>query len=159
MYITLFKRHFNKLNIILFICLSMWIGLIFFEYFIKYIPNLALLLPFIKKSLSLVCHQHEHKLLHIFGINSLVCIRCSGLYLGAWFGSLILFVIPVLYTKVNKKLFFIALILMMMDVFFITVNLYNYNIYLSFFSGIFLGLVCFLYLYKALFEYYTTNTK
>ncbi|MFH0733799.1 MAG: DUF2085 domain-containing protein [bacterium] len=139
--------------------LSFWISLIFFEIFLKYVPNLVILLPFLKKSLSLVCHQNENKLIDVCGINSLVCIRCSGLYLGAWFGSFLLFFIPFLFKKINKMYFFTALMLMVFDVFFITINLYIYNKLLSFFSGMFLGVVCFLYLYKSLFEYYAVNNN
>ncbi len=101
--------------------------------------------PFTKYVYSLVCHQIGSKSFNINGENLLVCARCTGIYAGALFASLI----SIFYSfKMinNINLFLYSIIFLALDVFFTTAGIYHYSKLLAFFTGIFLGSVSFLYI-------------
>lgn len=147
------------LRIVLFCMISIWLILLFFEVIAKLNNNLYILIPFLKGVFSLVCHQDSTKSFEICGINSFVCIRCNGLYLGAWLSSFITLFYAELFKFLKRGYFFALLGFMFLDVFFVNIGLYSYNSFISILSGIFLGFVCFLYLYKGLFEFYYNKEK
>lgn len=147
------------LRITLFCMITIWIILIFFEIIAKGVNNLYVFIPFLKGMFSLVCHQDSTKSLEVCGVHSLVCVRCTGLYFGAWIGSIVTLFYAQVFIYIKRAYFFALLIFMFLDVFFVNIGLYKYNSFLSILSGIFLGLVCFSYLYKGLFEFYYNKEK
>ncbi len=147
------------LRITLFSMISIWIILIFFEIIAKAVNNLYVLIPFLKGMFSLVCHQDSSKSLAICDVHSLVCIRCTGLYFGAWLAAFLSLFYEKLFKYLKRSYFMALLGFMFLDVFFVNIGLYDYNSFISILSGIFLGFVCFLYLYKGLFEFYYNKEK
>lgn len=108
-----------------------------------------LALPFLSKFYSGVCHQQEIKFLEVFGIESMVCSRCAGIYAGVFFASFLL-----LFIKVNEKSGIIFLLLssipLILDVVFYHLGLYNYSKTTAFSTGIFFGSAGFYYFYIGL---------
>lgn len=142
----------NYLNLILFILLIIWLLLIYFNFIAFLFPSLSIFKPFITKIFSLVCHQESDKVFNFMGIKTNVCFRCLGLYWGAFIASFILFFFDKLYLYASKTLFFISLCILFLDVLLVNLGFYAYNFYITFFTGLFLGFICFLYLYKSVFE-------
>ena len=132
--------------------LTIWIFLIYFDLLSKYIPFISIFSPAIKNLFSLLCHQESNKVFTLDNHSTFVCFRCLGLYWGALFTSSLLFAFRNLYIQANKTIFFISLILIALDVVLVKLNVYNYNIYITFLTGFLLGFICFLYLYKSIFE-------
>ena len=51
---------------------------------------------------SLVCHQLPERSFHISGVQFPVCARCTGLYLGAAAGMVVLFAIPATWLSFSR---------------------------------------------------------
>ncbi len=107
--------------------------------------SVIILYPFLNKFYSEVCHQIDYKTLHIFGYKLLVCARCTGIYVGAFFSS-VYFIFGKRDFNLNKKLFYAATIILLSDVFFSTVGIYNYSKAISFATGLFFGSIVFVYI-------------
>ena len=150
-----FNFNINYINLTLFVILLIWLILIYFSFLTILFPFLSFLQPIIYKMFSLVCHQEKDKVFTYLGMSTNVCFRCLGLYWGAFISSFFIFFFSKLYLHARKVLFFIALILLAIDVFLVNLGVYKYNIYTSFLTGIFLGFICFLYLYKSIFEQFS----
>ncbi|MDP3582972.1 MAG: DUF2085 domain-containing protein [Ignavibacteria bacterium] len=129
--------------------ISIWLLGIFSEWLIPVFPNIAVAIPFLQKSYSLVCHQQPQKLLGDSVYHSLVCSRCAGIYLGLYFASIIS-----LFYAIKKepelKILVIAVIPMIADVTLYSLGFYNYSKTLALLTGVLLGSVGFLYFYSAL---------
>lgn len=138
---------------ILFFIILIWYVGIFFEFTTKINQQLLVLLPFIKKSYSLICHQEHYKLIEINGVKSLVCSRCVGIY----FGSLIVSFIYIFKKKLQEpklKYFLLSTIPLLLDVILTTVKFYNYSKILAFSTGFLFGSYTFLYFYKGLINFF-----
>ncbi len=147
------------INLFLFIVISIWLLLIYFDFLSIWFPILSIFKPLLHHMFSLVCHQNSSKLFTCCNHSTFVCFRCLGLYWGAFGSSFLLFFTPYLLLRINKFYFFIALLLVFIDVSSVNLNFYNYNFYLAFLTGFLLGFVSFLYLYKAIFEELTKDNK
>lgn len=145
------------INLVLFIFITLWLLLIYFDFITIFFPILSIFKPFINHMFSLVCHQDKTKLFTCCSHSTFVCFRCLGLYWGAYGASFLLFFISRLFLRINKFYFFIALLLVFLDVVFVNLNFYNYNFYLAFLNGFLLGFISFLYLYKAIFDELTKD--
>ncbi|MBI1938934.1 MAG: DUF2085 domain-containing protein [Ignavibacteriales bacterium] len=114
--------------------------------------------PFAKQSYSLVCHQDQKKLIEVGGCRSLVCARCTGIYLSALILSFaFLFKQP----KQNPpiKYFLFTGILMLVDVIFSSLKVYNYSKTIALLTGILFGSVLFIYFCNGLNFLFTKTTN
>ena len=111
--------------------------------------NTILALLFLSKFYSGVCHQHEIKLLEVFGIESMVCSRCAGIYAGVLLTSFLLLFITV-EENLGIKLLLLSSIPLILDVVFYNLGLYNYSKTTAFSTGIFFGSAGFYYFYIGL---------
>ena len=134
---------------ILFILLLIWCAGIFLEWFLHFEDDLLFALPFLQRTYSLVCHQEKAKLLLFDHGETLTCARCTGIYLGLLFTSLlVIFVRPRNYPHI--KFLILASVPMIADVILYSLNIYNYSKTVAFATGSLLGSVGFLYLYTGL---------
>ncbi|MDH7605085.1 MAG: DUF2085 domain-containing protein [Melioribacter sp.] len=138
-----------RFKLLIFILISIWYTGIFFECLTKLYPKSIIILPFIKKTYSLVCHQKSGKLIELNCGHSLVCSRCAGIYSGILLSSIVSLVVKkILHT--NLKFLFISIIPIIIDILFVSLNIYSYSKTLAFFTGFLFGSVLFLYFYKSL---------
>lgn len=122
---------------------------IFFEFIVHLINQSIFLFPFVKKGFSLLCHQDEEKIINLYGIHSLVCARCTGIYLGMFLTSIYIIFKPV--TKTRGASFFLILTLpMILDVVLVNLGFYNYSKYSAVITGLLFGSVVFVYFYNGL---------
>jgi uncharacterized membrane protein len=138
-----------KYRIILFFFLLLWSSGIFAEWLIIIDEHLLILLPHFHKTYSLVCHQDKAKLIIGGHAETLVCARCTGIYLGTLFTSFI-FLFKKNIGQVKIKFLFIASFPMLIDVLLSSLNVYHYSKLLAFLTGSLLGSVGFFYLYNGL---------
>lgn len=137
-----------------FILISIWVILIFAEPISSKFHEMLYALPFTQIIFSNVCHQNPDKLIETGYYHTLVCARCTGIYLGAWFSALIILIL----TKIKEfevKYLIISLIPVVADVFFVKIGLYNYNKTTAFISGTILGSSVFYYFYKVISSQYS----
>ncbi len=121
--------------------LLLWCTGIFYPFLISEYFN-VLVYTFLNHTYSLVCHQSEQKLIMIDGHHSLLCARCTGIYLGALLISISYLFIS-FKLKFNHYSIIFALLIMLMDVIFVNAGIYNYNILLALATGIIFGSVIF----------------
>ena len=138
-----------KIRITLFLLITFWVFGIFVEFFIPLQNNLAYLFPFLDGIYSTVCHQQPEKLIEINGHHTLVCARCTGIYLGGLLSSFIFLIISTLNLK-NGKLILVASIPMLIDVVLYSSGLYDYSINIAFITGLLFGSVGIAYIYGGL---------
>lgn len=129
--------------------LSIWLLGIFSEWLIPVFQNIAVAIPFLQKSYSLVCHQEPQKLLGESVYHSLVCSRCAGIYLGFYLVSFVSLFFA-FKKEPHLKILLIAAIPMIADVTLYSLGFYNYSKTLALLTGVLLGSVGFLYFYSAL---------
>lgn len=126
-----------------------WCLGIFFEWIIPFYNELALALPFLRKTYSLVCHQIKTKLITDGTYETLVCARCSGIYLGSLISS-----IALIFFNFKRRLGIRPLLIfsapMLLDVFLYSINVYTYSKVIAFSTGLLFGSTGFLYLYNGL---------
>lgn len=153
-------KNFSKskliLRFVIFSLLLVWCLGIISNVIISNQAVSAITYPILKKFYGTVCHQIEAKTFSISGHNFFVCARCTGIY----FGALIISIISLFYyPKINlsRKLIYLALFPMALDVFFAWINLYRYIKFLAFGTGIFFGSIVFIYILAALENYFITN--
>ncbi len=101
--------------------------------------------PFQKMIYSNVCHQNPTKSLGCNNGLFLVCARCSGIYFGAIISSLILIFYKHQINFKTKYLYLLS-VPMIIDVTFLTFNIYNYNKFASAFTGFLFGSAVFVYI-------------
>ncbi|MBU1100072.1 MAG: DUF2085 domain-containing protein [Bacteroidetes bacterium] len=130
------------------IALGVWCLFIFMPILFPHSLLSSLTVIFGKGICKLLCHQEEQKLFHFSGCYSLVCARCSGVYLGAFISSVLIF-----FVQVNDKkglLLITASCIMLIDVLLTTFGVYPYQKSIAFFTGIFFGSVIFFYFNNAI---------
>ncbi|MBK7629664.1 MAG: DUF2085 domain-containing protein [Ignavibacteriales bacterium] len=103
------------------------------------------LYPFQKIIYSNVCHQNPAKSFICNNATFLVCARCSGIYFGALFSSLIMLLWNHSYNLKTKYLFLFS-IPMLLDVILLTLEVYDYNKLVSSFTGFLFGSAVFAYI-------------
>lgn len=133
----------------LFIVLLLWFSGIFVEWWITFENHFLFALPFLQKTYSLVCHQDKTKLLIFNHGETLTCARCTGIYLGLLFVSII-FLFKDFKRKFPVKFLLYAVVPMIADVLLYSLNVYHYSKLVAFNTGLLLGSVGFLYLYTGL---------
>jgi uncharacterized membrane protein len=84
----------------------------------------------------------------MFGKKLFVCIRCTGIYLGALLFSFILIFSKTL--KVGRGLFLASLSAMISDIILYSTGIFNYSKYFAFMTGFFFGSIAFLYIFNIL---------
>lgn len=91
-----------------------------------------------KESLSLICHQQKEKLFSFGNFHSILCSRCTGIYIGALMFNI--FLIKFSFTKLNwQKFFFISIFLMILDVIFYQSGFYKYSQTIAAITGFLFG--------------------
>lgn len=130
-----------------------WCAGIFVEFLVPYLNEAAYLLPVLSKSYSLVCHQDNCKLIICNGLATLVCARCTGLYIGGLLTSLFLFLLP-LKKRLHINYLITVMILIVIDVSAVSAGIYYYSKYTAFITGFLLGSVGFFYLYYGLENFF-----
>lgn len=138
-----------KYRLFIFFMLLLWCAGIFTAWFVNLNNHLLTLLPFLHKTYSLVCHQEKAKLILIGAAETLTCARCTGIYLGLFFVSLVfLFYVPKVHLKIEYL--FAAAAPMLVDVACSSLNIYQYTKPSAFITGFLLGSAGFLYLCNGL---------
>lgn len=141
-----------KIKTALLLIFSLWILFIFSEpvFFSNKVRLIAY--PFAKKGLNLICHQQQSKLIEFGSYHTLLCARCTGIYVGVLFGLMISFFTSV-DLKINHKLFTTSVFLMLLDILFYDyLSIYHYNKIIAFLTGLFLGSTVFNYFWKSLIQ-------
>ncbi len=147
-----------KIKLLLFIVIALWVFGIFIEFVIPHINNLSYAYPFVNRLYSTVCHQQANKLLGFNGHHSLVCSRCSGIYIGGFISSFILLFVPTLKIK-NGKIVLIAALPMFIDVLLYSFGFYTYSKTIALITGLLFGFVGIVYIYYGLQILKENNAK
>ena len=138
-----------RFRIILFSIMLLWCSGIFIEWLVIFNEHLLILLPYLHKAYSLVCHQDKSKLITNNFAETLVCARCTGIYLGMFLTSFAFLFKNISYNTNTKYLLF-ASIPMFLDILLYSMNIYHYSKLIAFLTGSLLGSVGFFYLYNGL---------
>lgn len=126
-------------KIILFIVVITWYSGIFLS------PSESVAGFLVHAVYSHVCHQLPEKCLEVFGLGTNVCARCTGIYSGALFVSL-LFLLRTFRPLIGNRLFFFLLLPMLIDVILYRTGVYGYSKLLAFITGLLSGSAGFLYI-------------
>ncbi|MFC2083990.1 DUF2085 domain-containing protein [Bacteroidota bacterium] len=136
-------------RIIILFFLAAWVLGIFVLPLIRVSENFTFLIPFLKILYSNVCHQHDHKLLVVAGYPTLVCARCTGIYLGALsLGMLFIFIDY--YKYIKSKYLYIICGIILVDILLYNMDVYNYSHSIALVTGFLLGSLIISYLYLRL---------
>ena len=138
-----------KLKILLFAVILTWNAGIYLGILTPLVSDSVLFYPMLHKGYSLVCHQQDAKLMEFFGIKTMVCSRCSGIYLGT-----LVFAFLLIFVKFSKNFRIEYLILsavpMIVDIILYSIGLYKYSKPTAFSTGFLFGSVGFYYFYISL---------
>ncbi|PKL89647.1 MAG: hypothetical protein CVV23_04025 [Ignavibacteriae bacterium HGW-Ignavibacteriae-2] len=104
---------------------------------------------YLNKTYSLICHQNPDKLICIDNNCTLLCTRCTGIYIGSLFTSIVTVLVDKTSTP-NIGYMVAASSLILADVVLYNSGIYNYNKIISFSTGLFFGSVGFLYIRSGL---------
>lgn len=100
---------------------------------------------FLSTIYSRVCHQVDYKCITLEHKSMLVCARCAGIYSGALIS--IIFMLFRKMPKLNVKVFIVASLPLLIDVFLTNLNIYNYSQTLAYATGlVFGGILCLFFL-------------
>lgn len=138
-----------RLKLLIFILLLIWSAGIFLEGYMADSEYFMFAYPFVKKGYSLVCHQQTQKLIEFGGHHTLVCTRCTGIYLGALFSSLLIFFL-IVKDKLKIRYLIWAAVPMLADVLSHVFGILPYNKTIVFSTGFLLGSAGFFYFYISL---------
>lgn len=139
------------LKVILTLILLLWCAGIFYP-FISANPSNHLISAFLNHTYSIVCHQVEHKLIYLNGSSTFLCIRCTGIYVGALFMAVSLLMIN-FKTNISLLPLIISSTIILLDVIFVNTNLYNYISWIAFTSGFLFGAVIYIYILRIFIEF------
>ena len=112
--------------------------------------------PFLKRTYGIVCHQVDAKTFDFLGHKLFVCSRCTGIYLGALFTSLVS-IIFFRKLKLGLKLLYICILPIIFDVVMSSFDVYIYSKLVAFLTGLFFGSVVFLYILESVENYFTKD--
>ena len=120
---------------IILIFIAIWIAGFSMYSFLPQNNPLQAFYPFLKMNYARVCHQTLDKSFEMNGSYFLVCSRCTGIYLGAFVGVLLLTfpIIKNLYS--SYKYFFAFSLVLLIDVLVNNFIFTDYNKTTAFFSG------------------------
>jgi len=148
--------HFLLLRIIFFLLILIWVFGFSLPFFIPIDQQTIILYQFFHKIYSGVCHQLEYKSISVFGYYFHVCARCSGIYIGAFIGSIIsLFYLKQKHLKI--KYFYIAAFPIIIDVLFQSLNISEYIKLSAFLTGIIFGFTVFIFFISAIENYFIVH--
>lgn len=142
----------RKIKLSLFVILTVWLLLILYQLFLPLGLFFTRLYFIINNVFGFVCHQQDDKLLTIFGIKTMVCARCSGIYFGMFVSSVYILFFKI--SKINLKIFIFALLPILFDVIFVEIHLYAYNKLVAFLTGFIFGFVLLIFLSLAINSFY-----
>ena len=142
------------LKLFLFLLILIWCLGIFSEWLIPLNQKIVFVIPWLNNLYSLVCHQMPDRLIRSGNYTTMVCARCSGIYIGLLVSSFILIFIKSKLNPKAKYLYFAAIPLLA-DVIFHSINIYRYSKTIAFCTGFLLGSTGFLYLYSALNQFFS----
>ncbi|MBL1212164.1 MAG: DUF2085 domain-containing protein [Ignavibacteriae bacterium] len=145
----------TAIHLLITVLLAFWLIGIFIEQLIPGFPFLIYLHPFLDLTYSNVCHQQPEKIIEFTGGGStLTCARCTGIYFGTFAAALLLMFIKL--KKIISNLYFIiASLLIVLDVVFYSIGLYQYSKVIAFITGLFFGSIVFYYFYYGINEYFS----
>lgn len=147
-----------RLKIFLFILVLLWNLGIYPGILYSINSNSIIAFQYMHKIYSGVCHQQGAKLFELLGINTMVCSRCAGIYLGVLISS-ILFLFMSVNINSGIKYLLISSIPLILDVILYHTGLYEYSKPVAFSTGLVFGSAGFYYFYigleKLFFEYKT----
>ena len=149
------KKNYS-LRIIVSIVIFLWCLGIISPYLLLGINHNLLLLKLLNYNYSLVCHQNDMKSVSVDGTKFLVCARCTGIYFGALFSSIILIFIYNLYFQNLLPLVSVS-VLLLLDVIFTSLGVYNYSRGISITTGIIFGVILYIYTLEILEKFFTSN--
>ncbi len=146
----------KKVRLLIFLLILVWnLG--------NFIQALALLnhiflfaFPVLKPTYHLVCHQQPDKLIHIFGTSTLLCARCTGIYLGGLAGAFALIFTGRKLSLPTKYLLYSSLP-MFLDVGFVMLGVYSYSKLIALLTGLLLGSVGIVYLTELIEKFLSQN--
>lgn len=145
------KKKFNlTLNILFSSILLIWIVGFLWNLIIFHFPYMIKFLPFLKYNYSIVCHTHVEKLFEFWNIKTLLCSRCSGIYLGAFISSIA--ILLGLKKNISTKFLLLSLLPILLDIILYTLGIYNYSQYVALSTGLLLGSLGFIYIHNSIFE-------
>jgi uncharacterized membrane protein len=110
-----------------------------------FIPQLA---PFLNLTYKNVCHQNVSKTIYSGKYHLLVCSRCTGIYLGLLFSSILIWLKP--YKNFQLKYFIIASFPMIIDILFYSLGIYTYSKPMALFTGFVFGSAGFFYIWEGI---------
>lgn len=145
-----------RIKLIISLILLIWCILIFAEWLVPISEKIIIFIPFIKKTFSLVCHQQDYKLITQNVFHSMVCSRCTGIYIGALITSFGSFFFA-MNKRFGNRLFYFALLPMLIDIACYSLNVYEYSKQVAFATGLLLGSTGFLYFYSAINQFLLEN--
>ena len=145
----------NKLIVVLLLFLSaIWIAGFSIFSFLPKDNSLQVLYPFLKISYGRVCHQHLDKSFFINDSYFLVCSRCTGIYIGTFFGLLTLLLPLRRFFYSTFKYLVMFLLILVVDVLTNNFIFASYNKTTAFFTGYFFS---FFAVYFVIFELKRNN--
>lgn len=136
-------------RLILTLSLFIWFLLLLSEFWIYNLPEFIYLLPFVKKTFSVVCHQNPDRTIIFEGHSILVCARCSGIYAGTLISSLATLLYGKILLKSNKPLYIFSLPIII-DWLLVLLGVKAYSRTVAVITGFLFGSVIFLYFYSSL---------
>lgn len=138
------------IRILIALLLLTWTAGIFAEFIIPAGSPAQVSLPFLNIAYSNVCHQNSAKAISFWGRHSLVCSRCSGIYIGASLMSILVIFLKVnLRSDLKRWMPAVIVLPMLADVIFYKAGLYEYSKNAAFFTGLLSGSAGFLYILDA----------
>lgn len=138
------NQEITFFRIILFFVLLFWCIGFSLKSIFPHSIEVMIFSPVLKKIYSSVCYQDEFKTFTVSGEKLFVCIRCTGIYLGALIFSFIAIFLKRI--RINKKLFLAGLSAVIADVVIYSSGIFNYSKYFAFVTGVFFGSAAFLYI-------------
>jgi uncharacterized membrane protein len=135
----------SKVRLLILLFLIIWNAGNFIQLLALLNSKFLLLFPILKPTYHLVCHQQADKLLHIAGATTLLCARCTGIYIGGLFG-IILLISKVKFFRLPTKYLLYSSIPMFIDVLLVLFGVYYYSKPIAFSTGVLLGSVGIVYL-------------
>lgn len=139
-----FIQKFHVARVILFFILLIWCIGFSLKAIFPHSDEILIFSPLLKKFYSSICHQDDLKTFTISGEKLFVCIRCTGIYLGALAFSFISIFLKRI--RISKKLFLAGFSAIIADIIIYNSGIFDYSKYFAFVTGIFFGSVAFLYI-------------
>jgi uncharacterized membrane protein len=135
----------RKVRLLILLLLIIWNAGNFIQLLALLNSKFLLLFPILKPTYHLVCHQQADKLINIAGVTTLLCARCSGIYIGGLIGAIFL-ILRIKPFRLPTKYLLYASIPMFIDVALVLFGVYNYSKPIAFSTGVLLGSVGIVYL-------------